>query len=451
VHPDALLSILITLALAILLVSVAEDRPRWTILAGVTAGLALLTKLPALVLAPMAVLATATPAAGMLWSAYRARQPWPWFEAFKRMFSPLLLWVLAASLTVRALWPAMWIDPLKAWDLVYRIGFARHALVDSPIRRPFFLGHIWAVDPGWPFYLLNASVMLTTVASVFALAAVILLLFVGWRASEDRRPFMAGLALLICAGGFYVGITGAGDKIHRYGLPLLTLFAVLAAIGIVWWARALARYLAPSTERRALLQAGLIAALLAAHAAAGLSHWPYLANAGNDALGGTRAFDYVIGLGLNGEGIKEAIAFVQHQPGGAASKVVCSVGKLCAQYATFKSFDESAGDQGSNYTWAIYTRNNILRSAIGLPGGQTPLFTVRHDGLPFAWVYGGAAVAAANPSQPATDIQFPAASDFGPSLQGLAALALAAVGVALAWRQRGHAPAGPSPMPHTRD
>jgi hypothetical protein len=121
VHLDALLASFMYLSALSLLVYVAQEKQvpsrRYLVLSAVMAGLAWLTKLPALYLIPFTLLALA---GRYILSLGRLGWDWPtlWREA-----KGFLLWLAIAGLIFVVLWPAMWVNPGTVLSELARVSF----------------------------------------------------------------------------------------------------------------------------------------------------------------------------------------------------------------------------------------------------------------------------------------------------------------------------------------
>src|SRR5262249_32091892 len=137
-----------------------KRQPGFLILSAVSAGLALLSKSPALVLPPLvgliALAATFQPDDGPF--DYAQGRRWTMDDGGRRsstvhrlwsIVPPIGAWAAICLLTAVALWPALWAGPLRAIEQI-RVGVMAEG-AEPHMQGNFFLGH--ADDsPGLLFY-----------------------------------------------------------------------------------------------------------------------------------------------------------------------------------------------------------------------------------------------------------------------------------------------------------
>lgn len=210
-HTDALLATFTLLALVVALLGLREPRRIvWWLLAGLFAGLAMLTKTPGLILLPFILLLAAVrclqSAAWNLQSTVRACS----------LFSASLLIVLLA------IHPGLWPHPLDTLRTL--LAFAeRHV---ETVQRPIFFFGQMTHDPGPAFY---PVVLLFRVSPVVLLG--LALGIVNLRRLSPARRF-AFLTLLAFAVLFGVGMSLGAKKHDRYLLPAFPPLALAAALGM---------------------------------------------------------------------------------------------------------------------------------------------------------------------------------------------------------------------------
>jgi 4-amino-4-deoxy-L-arabinose transferase-like glycosyltransferase len=231
-HTDALLATFTLLALAAALCAL-EARARghsgapvgWAA-AGVCAGLALLTKTPAVVLLGFLLLLCA-------WDAWRAAQSdgglagTRWAQRFVYHLAASGGVALAAALaTLFALFPALWADPLGALALLGGYTGQNVRVASDPV---VFLGRT-TYDPGPTFYPLAAPFRIAplTVAGLGAGLA-------RWRRlpPERRRGILILVTFALLS---TLALTFGAKKYDRYLLPATLAFTLAAVLAAASWA-----------------------------------------------------------------------------------------------------------------------------------------------------------------------------------------------------------------------
>jgi 4-amino-4-deoxy-L-arabinose transferase-like glycosyltransferase len=284
----------------------------WAALSGALFGLAFLTKTTAVFVGP-AVGALVLLAGWQAWRAARTPATGPTGEgavdageAERRWWLlPLAIgggWLLAASLLVCAVWPAMWLAPLttlvRAISYSARLGGTPHAPGNFLLGQP-------VEEPGPLFYPVALLVRIGP-ATLLGL----LLLFVFGAARPTRRVVWS---LLGFAGLFLLLLTLAAKKVDRYLLPILPALGVLAAVG--WY---------EGTARVARLRRAPAPALLTVVLVLAVQAWPlvqagrYPLAAYNPLVGGVRTAEQAIPLGW-GDGLDVAADRIRELSGGGVA------------------------------------------------------------------------------------------------------------------------------------
>jgi 4-amino-4-deoxy-L-arabinose transferase-like glycosyltransferase len=266
VHLDGLLSLLMLCSFLALVRGARDDDSRALVLSGGLAGLAFLTKQPAIFLVPAAIIALAIK---------------------RRRIPAFVVWVVPVGLVFVALWPAMWVVPGAAMRAMQGGGSQAFGEMASD---GFFLGNR-VHNPGIAFYPVAFAWRSSIPVLVGAIATAV------WsvrRARADRNAATA-LALLGFALGFMAMMTVGAQKGDRYILPVFAVADVLVAIG-------LARMTANVQPRRTALAA---AAVLALHGAPAIALHPYELAHFNWALGGPFSARHIMVVGW-GEGLDES-------------------------------------------------------------------------------------------------------------------------------------------------
>ncbi len=397
-HTDALAGSFITLSLlAACLYWHHDRRARWLIGSGLAAGLAILSKSPGMALAPaVALIALLADARRETGDTSEARTP-----RVSRFLSPLLLWGLVVAATVFALWPALWVSPLRAYQQV-RLGIEAEG-AEPHMLGNFFLGR--EDDAPGPLFYPVALAMRLTPWAMLGLAGLAL----AWRRARpsERRDLaaLAGFALL-----FIAAMTLFPKKFNRYIMPAFPAIDILAAWGL-WQLAGWARRLAPLARLgNPIRVAG--ASALALLALANVAWWhPYEMLYFNQALGGARAGANAFTTGW-GEGLSEAAGWLNQQPDITGVLTVSTMVNGLQEY--LRDGAQSVGGDGelppkAGYV-VVYVRN-VQWGRLWPPfdqfyGREQPLHVVRLHGVDYAWIY-----------QAPPPVAQPAAASFGGDLR----------------------------------
>jgi 4-amino-4-deoxy-L-arabinose transferase-like glycosyltransferase len=313
-HLDALLTDFVTLSLLCVLAACRSPHHfRWLAGAGCAAGLALLTKGPALILLPTTGLL-------LLWQT-----PAP--DLGTRLRSTLvsyLFWLGIALVVVVALWPALWVTPHLALErYIEKILWEGN---NPYTRAQFFFGQP-VTDPGPLFY----PVVLLFRATPVALAGLFLLALL-WRYASREHTTVAVLAAFVLVWGLIM-TTGA-KKFDRYLLPAWPALLIGAAAG---WSTLLSRW------RKKTPLASIVALVMLVVAALSLPIWyaPYYLSYYNPLVGGGAMAQKVLLVGW-GEGTDQVGAYLRQRPDIERSIILSTDTRLLEPFvaAPVKSVDE---------------------------------------------------------------------------------------------------------------
>jgi 4-amino-4-deoxy-L-arabinose transferase-like glycosyltransferase len=365
-----------------------DPRWRWLIGAGISAGLALLSKSPSLVLVPVIGMV------GLLAALDEGRRTndqghdraQPAFAIGLRSFvRPMVVWSAVAGATVFLLWPSLWVVPLQAFDGL-RFGVVSEG-AEPHMLGNFFLGR--ADDaPGVLFYPVALVLRLTP----WTLLGLLLLPW-AWRSAlrADRRDLamLAGFVVL-----FIIALSPFPKKFNRYLVPVFPALDVLAAYSLVWGAELLASLLQRLDVARVLSRraAPLLLSVVGIAALLNVAMWhPYEIASFNQVLGGARAGAQTFTVGW-GEGLEQVAAWLNQQPD------ITGVETASTQAITLQPYlrpgaqaitPRSEMPEQAGYA-VIYVRD----AQNGWPGapfdlfyGQRPVHTVRIAGVDYAWIY----------------------------------------------------------------
>ena len=259
-HVDALMGTFATLSLlAAALYWNYAAGVRWLVLSALFAGLALLTKSPALALVPLVgLLALASVGQGITQRRkdLGKREYFPAKSLRGRLraqVGSLLLWGIGVLVTVVALWPVLWVNPLHAYEAL-RAGVAAEG-AQPHMTGNFFLGERVAA-PGWLFYPVALVLRMTP----WTLLGVLLLPLAMWRMgyvslggllSAPLRSLRLCGQTCPCFPNRFLGERGergAGDRSSRSlvrSMALLVGFILLFVLAMSVFPKKFNRYLVP--------------------------------------------------------------------------------------------------------------------------------------------------------------------------------------------------------------
>ncbi len=384
-HVDGLSSVLMAVSL---LAYLRFRHPRLgrarrdLVLSGIAAGLAWLTKSPALFLLPFIGLVALVDLT-MAW-----RRGAPLGKTIGHAARHLALWGAVAALVFVALWPAMWVQPLENLRAIF--AAAEESAAEGHSKDVYFAGEVVAGDPGWYFYpvvYLWRTTPVTLLGLLWAGAA--------WIVARRRdEPAARGtvatnaLWLALYALAFTVFMTFGSKKFPRYLLPTYLPLDLVAGVGWCALASWIAARLAQPAWRGGLL-AGIVGGAVAAQAALALLHFPYYFTYYNPLLGGSRAAPATMMIGL-GEGLDQAARYLNALPD-AAQLTVASWYRGGSFNYIFEGHDLDleafyAADYAVLYAHQ-WQRGVPTEQMLDYFATLTPVHTVTLHGLDYAWVY----------------------------------------------------------------
>ena len=403
-HLDALLTTFVTFSLLCMLIACRDARPlRWVVASGCCAGLALLTKGPALILLPFIGLLLFALAQD---EGRKTNDEQIWFAFFVRRLRvtvPLYaLWLAVAALTFTLVWPAMWTDPAHALRAFF-------GLIVQNGGRPngdgqFFLGRTVG-DPGPLFYIVSDLFRMTPVMLIGLLAAAVA--YFGFtiydlrlsRAAKIQNPKSkiqnrTLLALAAFALFWTLVMTLGPKKFDRYTLPTWPALLVLSAAGWKWMLWDVGDWLSLRWGRLtptglAGLRSVLIVGLLALELIPLTRYHPYYLSYYNPLLGGGWAAQQALLIGW-GEGMDQAGAYLSTRPDIGAGQVLSALPRTLRPFVPVPVEDVTElGKTTANY--AVVYRESIQRGAspaIYAVIRQTlPLHRITIHGIDYAEIY----------------------------------------------------------------
>ena len=280
--------------------------------------------------------------------------------------SSFLVWLAGSAAVVVALWPAMWVRPLRA---IERTMVYTQEKGGSPMDAgSYFLG-IPMADPGPLYYAVALPLRLSP------LILVGLLLWLLLRAPRARH----GIGLVLLVGlGLAAVLALLPKKADRYVLPAIPFLVVVAAAGI-----------AAVTERwRACSAAGALGLVAAAETALLVMAWPYPLAAYNPLLGGASAAEEWISVGW-GEGLDQLAPVLNQQPDGSYLTVSTPYPEVLQAQIAGRAVDLDAHDIADYAVrYVAASQRHLSSSALDdALAGHQPVSRVEIAGLPYAELY----------------------------------------------------------------
>jgi hypothetical protein len=338
------------------------------VLSAVCGALAVLSKSPGLAVLPIV--------AGMaLWADWRAP-----LAALRS----LVVWGGVFALTLVIVWPAVWADPLRVYELL-RIGVEIEGGNPHVIGN-FFLGQ--ATETPGPLFYPAALALRTTPLTLPGL----LLLPLVWQRNPDDAPTRRDLAVLAAFVILFVlALSLFPKKLNRYSVPTFPVLDILAAVSLMWGVQRGAQMLKAGRQVARMWWgvAGVVGALAVLNAV----WWhPYFVVAFNQALGGapTGARTFLLG---DGEGMREAADWLHQQSNitgvTVASTMINSFQPFLRHGEQAVAPDEQLSDEvGYVVVYLRHTQRGPLREPFShfYPAAQ-PVHTVTIHGVEYAWIY----------------------------------------------------------------
>lgn len=373
-HVDALAGTFITLSILAACSYWNHLRQPWLLaLSGVCAGLALLTKSPALALLPvvgLVALTAPTSEAGVA-------------APVGRRLAPLAAWLAICCATAIVFWPALWGNPAGA--IAGLISGVEDEGAQPHMLGNFFLGQPDPA-PGVLYYPVALALRLTPWA-MLGLALLPLALRSRRLVREPRDlAVLAGLVVL-----FVVAMSMFPKKFDRYLVPIVPLLDLLAAVGLAWGALQVERLMTRLGDAASGHAAGGAAlGMLLFTAMVSVAHWhPYGLLYANPLLGGAPVAARTFQTGW-GEGLEQVAAWLNAQPD-ITGVITASTQRPSLQpYMRPGAQVVSPADSLPERTGYVVV---YLRHAQGdvLPPHYferlTPVHVVRIHGVEVAWIY----------------------------------------------------------------
>jgi hypothetical protein len=397
VTPDGLLSSFMTLSILSFIVYLVCERFRYYVLfSGFTAGLALLTKAPAVLLVPL--VGALTTAIG-LWEIRKLGRPWS--QTSFRFLGDLAMWGGVALLTFFCLWPAMWVAP---------VGTVQRMVADVAEDtgggwNQFFMGRI-TKDPGLLFYPVVLLFRITPLTLIGAVASLIFFSRVSQRHETRNTKHEIGgtppalppfaihhslSAIGLCILLFTLFMSFGPTKFDRFLLPIFPSVDILAALGLYELAKVISVRLGKPVKALALLT-------LIVQAGFSLPQHPYFLSFYNPLVGGPAQAPQVLFIGW-GEAFEQAARYLNGKENAAELKVSPQYPASFGPYFAGQTLAISKMYPTDIWPWlpADYIVFYINGAQRNVPDPDVVSYfqslelehTVRAKGLEYAWIYRG--------------------------------------------------------------
>ncbi len=406
-HPDSLLSGFMLLSLLAFLDFLLRGRRLLPlIVSGVAAGLALLTKTPAIFLLPLVGLCSLVVTLSEFRDTRQSAEPQSviaWRGWLRRLFSPLLGWLAVAALVCLLLWPSLWVQPGETFARMLDVN-AEYA-GDGHTSPTFFAGDILLGDPGplfYPITYLWRSTPVTLLGLLLALVAAAL----RWPLLRERRVRLVALLLGLHALFFVIFMNLGAKKFDRYLLPVYMPLDLLAGIGwasAAFWIRDFkftrlgprAYFRKSKIVNRKWTTVWLIVPI-ALQAFLSLVTFPYYLSYYNPLLGGANRAPEVMQIGW-GEGLDQAARYLNTEIPDAATNSATDNTPVVSWYllGPFNYIYSGRAENISRFWQADYSvlyrqqwqRLRPSRRFLAYFDQLTPLQTFSLNGIDYASVY----------------------------------------------------------------
>lgn len=403
-HPDAMVSSFMILSGLLVLLYAETGRWRHLILSALVAGLAYLTKTPALFLIPYAGLVLSVSMLRAVIPAWRehgeGRVGWLAGEVWQWLAKPGLLWLIVSILPL-GLWPAMWVSPIGTLQGVYA-GLVEGTSVPHKNLR-FFAGAL-TDSPGVLFYpgvLAYYSTFVTLTLFIVAILAYVLL----WRKRRDQLPVsqMTFWLLIAYILFYWLQMSLSSKQDPRYILPATVAVVIIAAIGLAAAANLLEAAVSQIGGRGALWAGLLAATAVGVQALVVMPYAPDFGAYANHLLGGNRAALKMVEVDDQHDGILYAVDYLAER-GAAEGRVIIGTTRRITlslkQYLPNVHIVE-ATEPADYYLFTVVHQQRELQEKDWLETWQRfqdrePTLSVRFGGVEYLSVYAADPVADPN-------------------------------------------------------
>ena len=373
------------MSVACLCLGLHKRQTRWLALCGFFVGLALLSV--SIASALLVVIFMSCVADHVLKPNDGTDRRW------KRLLRDLMIIYGMTALTVFALWPSMWVQPLEAIRSV-----VEEALYYSHIGVTFFWGGV-RPDPGvffYPVILLFRSTPIVLFGAAITFGALGSRLVRSKCGERDTQNLCLNI-LWISFLGYFAALSVVAAKADRFMLPGFVVLDVLAGIG---WSlilpEALLKWL-KLPNKRFLLYGALVTCGLQIITC--LPYHPYYFSYYNPVMGGANVAVKVIPVGW-GEGLEQAANYLNRKNDSENLRVAVLYPQLFKNFFKGKVHGRKfpPTTEGRHRHWpaeldyaVVYIaglqRFKLPRSFTEIFRKEDAEFVAQQNGIEYAWVY----------------------------------------------------------------
>ncbi len=304
-QPDGMLTSSMYLALVACLSYLYSRSQIALLVSGAASGLAVLSKVPGLILIPLVVVLFLA----FWWrGTYEDRRT---KNSLMLLIKNYLIWLVMAFLVMFVLWPALWVEPLQAFSQLMAFTSEASAEVNSPM---FFNGQVLPEGEFgleyfyyYPLTFLWRTTPLVLIGFVFGFLSLLI--------KPDDKSFwkkygFTALSFLLSALLIVVLFSLSMKKMDRYILPAMVYLDVVSAMGILALFSSLPWNL--KFSREAFLPLLMVISVIL-QVVLVVQVYPYYHSYYNPLLGGLEKAQDVMMVGW-GEGLNEAGEYLNSRP-----------------------------------------------------------------------------------------------------------------------------------------
>jgi 4-amino-4-deoxy-L-arabinose transferase-like glycosyltransferase len=374
---------------------------RWLdlVVSGITGGLAFLSKLPGIFIIPtIGILG--------LWEYLRARSvkkvgnPNIADKSLKKLIQYLLVWALVFVVTYSAIWPSMWVQPIKTLERVFNTSanFTRTIIEENPEEQEIDTNS--SPTRSLTDYLRYPNSFLWRTTPVVLLG--LLLLLVAYFRRIDQvmdEPVNKSLqGLLIFAIIYTIGVTLPTQSSEKYYAPVYLVLDFLAGLG--WYSFVFHLTKGFREIRGKIIAFATLVAVITIQSIWVYQSYPYYFTHYNPFLGSLSRAAQVKYYGV-GEGLDQAGLYLMTKPESSKLKVMAWYGigpfsyffngNVFPLYMSNSAWTPEFIQRLKEMDYLVIYSNQRFRrqppELFDLLSGVAPEHIVTIDGAEYAWIY----------------------------------------------------------------